>query len=382
MFTFPTQARTSQLGYIHILDDAQLTDDELSALDLEYSLFKNTSNLEVYYLEVESDYDLKSQAYTYVKDVNANNLILALSPNYYQFFRTGSAVDQFDNDDLNEIIVAMKDKETKYLQLSAFWTKVNDKLVADKQTIPDNRLLPRIVDNANLLTSSEVKDLETRLDDISERLQVEVAIVTTNGTNGKSIQTFAEDFYVYNGYGMTSEKSGILLAIDMQNRDWAFATHGYGITVFTDRGMEYMEKQFIESLSDGKYFEGFNKFADLCEQFIKQAKEDTPYDVGNMPKSPFNFFWIVVALVLAAIVSGSIVAGHYSQLKSVKLAGGAMMYASKGGLNLTDKSDIFVTSHVSRVPRPKESSSSRGSGGSSTHRHSSGRSFGGRSGKF
>ena len=271
--------------------------------------------------------------------------------------------------------------------ISQYWLSVYEMIPGNnldegaENVLPQERLKPRLVDDANLLSSNEETELLDKLDEISERQQCDVVVVTTNGTGGRSIQEFADDYYDYNGYGMSDEDSGILLAVDMDNREWAFSTYGYGITAFTDAGMEYMEKAFVHYLSDGDFYGGFNKFADLCDAFITQANTGDPYDYQNLPKDPFNPLFIVAAIILAFGAALIPIFVYRSQLKSVKPAGGAMNYID-GNLVLTAQNDMFVTSSVTRTPRPKSTSSGSGKGGSSTHRSSSGRSHGGRSGRF
>ena len=46
--------------------------------------------------------------------------------------------------------------------------------------------MPRLVDNAGLLTDSEQSELFDKLDEISERQQVDIVVVTTDALNGKT----------------------------------------------------------------------------------------------------------------------------------------------------------------------------------------------------
>ena len=69
----------------------------------------------------------------------------------------------------------------------------------------------RVVDGADLLDGSEEASLRERLDDISEKYQFDVVVVTEYSLGGKSPQSFADDFFDYNGYGQGSERSGVLL---------------------------------------------------------------------------------------------------------------------------------------------------------------------------
>lgn len=46
--------------------------------------------------------------------------------------------------------------------------------------------MPCLVDNAGLLTDSEQSELLDKLDEISERQQVDIVVVTTDALNGKT----------------------------------------------------------------------------------------------------------------------------------------------------------------------------------------------------
>ncbi len=178
--------------------------------------------------------------------------------------------------------------------------------------------VPRLVDEAALLSDSDAEALLGLLDEISERQQMDIVVVTVNSLQGASSMEYADDFYDYNGYGFGEERDGILFLISMEERDWYISTTGYGITVFTDAGLEYISERFLDDLSEGEYAAAFTTFAELCDDFITQADTGEPYDVGNLPKEPF---WLVGSLVIA-LAAGFIIAliatgVMRSQLKTV-----------------------------------------------------------------
>lgn len=250
----------------------------------------------------------------------------------------------------------------------------------EQQQIPEERQLPLLVDDADLLTDSEEEELEAQLDEISERQQLDVAVVTVNSLDGKTAEAYADDFYDYNGYGYGDDNSGILLLISMEDRDWHMTTCGFGITAFTDAGMDYMQEQFVSYLSDGEYMEAFQKYATLCDDFITQADTGEPYDSNNMPHEPLSPIWIFAALLLGFIIAFIMASGKKSKLKSVKKQVAAKQYTKKGSLTLTRNTDQFINRVVTsrRIERDDDSSG----GGSSVHTSSSGTSHGGSGGKF
>lgn len=249
--------------------------------------------------------------------------------------------------------------------------------------------LQRLVDEAGLLTGSEGAELLAQLNEISERQQVDVVVVTVNSLEGASATEYADDFYDRNGYGFGNEGDGILLLISMEERDWAMSTSGFGITAFTDAGLAYISDMIVGDLGDGDYAWAFTAFAEMCDDYITQAKTGEPYDIDHLPKDPlvlivFLVFSLAVGFVISLIATGIM----RSKLKSVYSKTEAGGYVKKGSLNLTLKNDLYLYKDVKRREKPKEeekednSDNTRSSGGSTTHKSSSGKKHGGASGKF
>ena len=141
----------------------------------------------------------------------------------------------------------------------------------------------RLADQAGLLDTDQKESLCNTLDEISERQQADVVVVTVNSLDGKSAQDYADDFYDYNGYGIGTAKSGILLLVSMEARDWHITPTGFGIRAITDAGLDYISDQFLPYLSDGEYLDAFETYADLCDEFLTQAKTGNAYDGDHMP---------------------------------------------------------------------------------------------------
>lgn len=250
--------------------------------------------------------------------------------------------------------------------------------IASATEIPAERLLPRLVDDADLLTDSEESALLGKLDQISETHQCDVVVVTTDSLEGKGSTQYADDFFDYNGYGMGTDDAGILLLVSMEDRDWAMSTHGFGITAFTDAGLDYIEEQFLSDLSNGNYADSFTAYANTCDEMLRQARNGEPYDYGNMPKEPYSLMWIPISIIGGMILSFIMVGVMKSELKSVRQQAAANNYVKQGSLNIRESKDTYLYRKVDKREKPKNNSS----GGSRTHRSSSGRRHGGSRGKF
>lgn len=247
----------------------------------------------------------------------------------------------------------------------------------------------RLTDQADLLSEREEAELLQQLDEISKRQKADLVVVTKQSLEGKSPMEYADDFYDQKGYGFGDGKDGILFLISMEERDWYISTKGFGITAVTDAGLEYMSEQFLDDLKEGEYAAAFTRFAELCDDYLTQAKSGEPYDAGHLPKEPFAAArGLVFSFGIGFLISLAVTEIMRIRLKSVHSQSAADSYVKEGSMKLTKEKDLFLYRHIDRREKPKDhdradhSGHSASSGGSSTHRSSSGAAHGGGGGKF
>lgn len=234
---------------------------------------------------------------------------------------------------------------------------------------------PKIVDNADLLTASEEAALETMASAIVSEYDIDVVILTEDSIGLKRITDYADDYFDYNGYGIGSKHSGVLLLLDMEEREWTISTFGNAIKALTDYGQEQIMDDVADYLSDGEYFDGFRTYLDLLDEYFEAYENGEPIDKQR------DFFDIVfdlfIALGIGAVAGAVTITVMKSGMKTVKPQRGAQSYVKQGSFKLNKQRDMYLYSRTSRTRRQSSSS-----GGSSTHRSSSGRSHGGSRGRF
>ncbi len=223
---------------------------------------------------------------------------------------------------------------------------------------------PRVVDDADILNDTEQSTLNQRLDSLSGSLGLDIVIVTVDSLDGKSVKLYADDYYDDNGYGAGDSDSGILLLVCMGTREYAISTCGDAMDIFGESDLDSLEYAFADLLSYGDYYEAFDAFADKCEYIVKYDKRLSP-------------IWIVISLTVGAVIAGIVIWSMVSKHKNVKMQRSAESYMLRNTFHIDRSRDVFLYSHVTRRLKPQNNSSS---GGSS--RSSSGRSHGGRSGRF
>lgn len=236
--------------------------------------------------------------------------------------------------------------------------------------------LPRIVDNADLLSDREESDLEELSRMLREDRSMDAVIVTVDSLDGRSPQAYADDYYDYHGYGMGSDYSGVLLLIAMDTRQWHISTCGRAIDAISDYDVQSLFESMAEHLSAGDYYLAFDRYLNALWNHLDDASgsyDDGPVSAGDTSGIGVKNILIALGVGLAAGGIGLLILR--SGMNTKRQQSGAADYLQKDSYHLRVHRDMFLYSRVSKTPRPKDS-------GTSTHRSSGGRSHGGGGGRF
>ncbi|HPX33052.1 MAG TPA: TPM domain-containing protein [Erysipelotrichaceae bacterium] len=246
----------------------------------------------------------------------------------------------------------------------------------------------RVIDEIGILTESERQELEQLCDEISERQQVDVAIIISEQFTYENIEAEADDYYDYNGYGLGEGYSGSLLVVGRDSEGYFvyITTCGYGIDCYSDYGIEHLIDTIVENYDNGyDWYNGLKAYINRCDELIDMANAGEPYDIYYPDPEPEPNPAIETAKTvgistgaggIAALIGTTILKGKN---KSVFKKREARDYARPGSFKCTNHRDLYLYSRTTTSLRPKDTSSNGGSsrGGSSTHTSSSGRSHGG-----
>ncbi len=229
--------------------------------------------------------------------------------------------------------------------------------------------LPSVVDDADLLTPSEERSLESKINAIREKYDFDVLVLTYSGYDGRSTEKIAEEFYLDNGYGLGKDRDGCVLFINIGGGEVAVSSYGsYGEYAFTEFGRDYiLDKMYDETgISDGRYYDSAMLFVDRAEYYLECAAAGEPFD----EKTDWPHVLIVsgiIALLAGLVVSAIYISSLKSQLKSVAPKLSADGYIDRSSLDLRVNKDTFLYSNVSKTPRPQNTSGGSRSGGGTRH---------------
>ena len=249
-----------------------------------------------------------------------------------------------------------------------------------------------LVDEAELLTDDQISELKAKLEEMSTRLNFDFVVYIEPSYSGSydDIQDFADDIFDFLGYGYGPDKDGALFLLCMEERQWHISTHGYGITAFTDYGIDRIRSEITPYLKDGDYYEALELFTQIGKKYVTSARDGEPFDRNSSSDDDFydyddgfyfSWFYAFVSLIVG-VIGGFIGAGILrSKMRTVRPRNSAESYVRENSMVLNDSHDIFLYSTVSQTERPQDDDNDSG-GGSSTHVSSSGETHGGGGGSF
>lgn len=220
---------------------------------------------------------------------------------------------------------------------------------------------PYVVDEAGLLTVQEAAELEASCQEFKATSGMDLVLLTVNSLGGKTAMVYADDYFDAN-----YSENGILLLIAMNEREWYISTAGAAIEAFNDVDLMGMEDGIMKYLPDGEYFNAFNRFVSDAEYYWNN-EEISDFEASLVIGLPVG---LIIALIAILIMRGTM------NTKASQRA--AENYQVGGSFYIRKHQDLFLYSKVTKQAKPQQNSSS----GGGTHTSSSGRSHGGRGGKF
>ena len=307
--------------YVYV-DDGLLSAEELQTINARAVEIAQNRGVGVYYFYLTDAEDLTSFIKEFASEhvVEENALVLGFNADYRYFLQIGPIAEAALNDAVCEssIMDAYRsvtgDPERKLLAylnaadsaLEAYFSGESTTVAsgeADNWEVPSyiartDGGKPTLVDKEHLVSDSQAETLSNRLKEIGSAYKCDVVIVTVPTLGSKTAEEYTDDYFDYNGYGYgatpnaqgtTIDGDGILLLLSTEARDYWISTSGYGITAFTDYGIQtYLEEQFLPYLRSNDYAGGFNAFADACEYLLKTARKGVPYDYRRVYVDGWN----------------------------------------------------------------------------------------------
>ena len=252
----------------------------------------------------------------------------------------------------------------------------------------------RVFDYAELIDEADEREMHLWIQDMRENWGMDLAYLTTDDTEGKTVQQYGADFYVEHDLGLGENYDGVIFVLDMGNREGQIITSGKAIDIYTDYYIDQMWDNMVGYLSDGDYYNAFfslymdmNELAGEYEQY--QTDPDSFIsDYSKAQKQKSIFTSLGIAAIFSLVIAAFAVSSMKKACRNVRPYTDGRAYLKENGFYLTTNQDSFATTHTSMMPIPRDDDDHHSGGiggswggGSSTF-SGGGRSFGGGGGKF
>ncbi len=242
----------------------------------------------------------------------------------------------------------------------------------------------QVTDRADLLSDAQEAELFACILRLEEKTGWDLMAVTTDDTEGKSSQGYAEDWYEAH----LNNEDGAVCLIDMDHRMLYVSTFGEAIDYLTDERIENILDNAYVGASEGDFYAAFADMLGGIESAYDKGIPDHQYrydvqaGVSDVRHRGITLTEGIVAVVLALLAGGGTIAAVSG---SYKMKWGIYRYSCRehATLKLTEKRDHLTGSFVThRRIRRNPSGGGHGHHGSSVHRTSGGRHSGGGGRRF
>lgn len=239
-----------------------------------------------------------------------------------------------------------------------------------------------LVDSASLLSQSQREDIENALKRVSVSTGISTVIVTEEDSEYSYISDEADMIIERSEYG----ENGVILLLNMTRGEYYISTVGECAFIFNDRALSErsLEGVLFPYLSDGDYYRAFLNWVGYVEICSRYSNGENVTTASAERDDERSFDWgtsLFFSAALALFISCFIVFSGKRKLKNIGKVNNADDYVVPRSFVVKVHKDIFLYSNVIRVP--KEHNDEHPGGGRTTfHSSPSGRSHGGRGGRF
>ncbi len=236
----------------------------------------------------------------------------------------------------------------------------------------------KIYDFAGVLTDDEYNSLKKQIEEFIQKTNMDLVILIESFPyyQDRENEDYAVDFYDYNDFGMFNDNySGTLLFRNTYESNPYYDMYNFGVAqqYFDQSRMDITLDGIYDNLHAGNYYEGFSSFIKYLSNFYDagMALDDYELDENGFLQKKYEYPFIVIfgaAFVITAIIMGILI----SKNKMVRKATQAENYLDQSSVQITNRQDIFLTTHTTSYTVSSSSGGSSGGGGGHSSRGSSG----------
>jgi uncharacterized protein len=235
-----------------------------------------------------------------------------------------------------------------------------------------------VYDKANLLSSTEISDLEEKCISYGNDAGVEIMILTHDDSSAPYAETYIENFE-----DKLPVADRVYLLIDMANRIAFIEGYGKAETYIHSKRIDVIINEITPYLSDGNYYDACVTYIERAAAYMKDDSElnyDHNYNSGTPqssdPSAPYydetypsnnysnnrtvQFLSNGWVQLLIAIAIGAISVAIMAYNSGGRMTVTGYNYIDQNNSGLIGRRDDYIRTTVTRVRRPENNNNSHG----------------------
>ena len=145
---------------------------------------------------------------------------------------------------------------------------------------------PLVTDEAGVLTDEERSSLLSLAEEISERLQCDVAAALV-GDIPDDAENSGKNYYDEHDFGYGPDYDGVLLLIDASDGDAWIASCGFGRTAFNDEAVDYVFECVTDAMSrTDDWAEGVQAYLKTADDILTRARAGETFTLSDSRDAP------------------------------------------------------------------------------------------------
>lgn len=203
-----------------------------------------------------------------------------------------------------------------------------------------------VFDEIGCLSSSELQQLDSGLEALSDGYGFGIAVAYVDGFGGLSQDQYAQKLFEDMNVGYGVGENGVLLVICPKYNTWEYYRSGIGVPMFTKSVTNELDDFIGSYVSQERFYDvgckfGTNAEAVLISNGRTKVTSDTEYSdfVGS---SMAGAFALIPCFLIGMVVGLIVMSIPLSKMKSVEMQKAAFSYVVPDSFRLYEQSDTFL----------------------------------------
>ena len=206
--------------------------------------------------------------------------------------------------------------------------------------------IQHVYDEAGLLSTSELSDIEEKCTTNGIDSGVDIMILTSNDSSVPAPETYIENFEDQLPVG-----DRVYLYVNMGTRDVFIEGYGLAEDSINSSVIDNIISDITPSLTAGNYYDAFKTYIDDSAIYLSKT-------------SIFTSFWFQL---LIAIIIGAITVAIMASNSGGRMTAGGGNYIDQNHSGLIGRRDDYIRTTVTRIRKPQNNSTGGVSAGGRSH---------------